>query len=54
MPADWLRTSTRAHVATSDGGYGYGWWIRRSGYTAQGWGGQYVSVLPAAEHAGAR
>lgn len=46
VPADWLRESTRAHVATADGGYGYGWWVRPRGYTAQGWGGQYVYVLP--------
>ena len=49
VPADWLRESTRAHVATADGGYGYGWWVRPRGYAAQGWGGQYVYVLPDAD-----
>jgi CubicO group peptidase (beta-lactamase class C family) len=46
VPATWIRASTRPRVALAVGGYGYGWWIRPHGYAAQGWGGQYVYVLP--------
>jgi CubicO group peptidase (beta-lactamase class C family) len=46
VPASWIETSTREHVRASDSAYGYYWWIRPDGYTAQGWGGQYIYVLP--------
>jgi CubicO group peptidase (beta-lactamase class C family) len=48
VPASWIETSTREHVRASDSAYGYFWWIRPDGYTAQGWGGQYIYVLPKA------
>jgi len=46
VPAEWIRASTRPKSTTGYGAYGYGWWIRGGGYTAQGWGGQYIYVLP--------
>lgn len=50
IPADWVRKATRAHVElpNGEGGYGYGWWIRAHGYAAEGYGGQYVYVVPSA------
>lgn len=46
VPSRWIETSTRAHVRWRGGAYGYLWWVRPEGYAAQGWGGQYVYVLP--------
>ena len=48
VPAEWVKTSTRAHSAPSTGmGYGYQWWIRPQGdYYALGWGGQQIRVFP--------
>jgi CubicO group peptidase (beta-lactamase class C family) len=47
VPADWIRISTAPHAQGLDGPYGYHWWVRPQGYTAQGFGGQYVYVFPA-------
>jgi CubicO group peptidase (beta-lactamase class C family) len=48
VPADWVKASTETHIETHWGwGYGYQWWIRPGGgYSAIGWGGQYIFVLP--------
>lgn len=54
VPAKWVRASTTRHMETKglmdaaeDDGYGYYWWIDSfDGYSAHGWGGQYVYVLP--------
>jgi CubicO group peptidase (beta-lactamase class C family) len=48
MPAEWVKASTEQHIETHWGwGYGYQWWIRPGGgYSAIGWGGQYIFVLP--------
>ena len=60
VPAAWIETSTRQHVAESaTDGYGYQWWVDKATvwarlgwaeftptFTARGWGGQYVSVVP--------
>jgi len=54
VPAKWVRASTTKHMETKglmdaaeDDGYGYYWWIDAfGGYSAHGWGGQYVFVLP--------
>ncbi len=56
VPTKWVRVSTTKHMETKglmdtdtaeDGGYGYCWWIDTfGGYSAHGWGGQYVFVLP--------
>lgn len=48
VPSRWIETSTREHVRWTGGAYGYFWWVRPQGYTAQGWGGQYIYVLPSA------
>lgn len=53
LPAAWIETSwiPRGWSAWSGHGYGYGWWIRRSGgrdvFYAWGFGGQMVFVVPA-------
>jgi CubicO group peptidase (beta-lactamase class C family) len=56
VPAEWVQTSTTAHMETEglimmnaaeDDGYGYYWWIDSfGGYSAHGFGGQYIFVLP--------
>jgi CubicO group peptidase (beta-lactamase class C family) len=46
VPAEWIATSTRGHSISAYGPYGYHWWVRARGYTAQGFGGQYVYVIP--------
>ncbi|HEY5982801.1 MAG TPA: serine hydrolase, partial [Anaerolineales bacterium] len=54
VPAEWVRTSTTVHMQTKglmdaaeDDGYGYYWWIDSwGGYSAHGFGGQYIFVLP--------
>ncbi len=51
VPADWVRESTRDHMAgiEADDGYGYWWWQVLTddyGYKAAGWGGQRIFVLP--------
>jgi CubicO group peptidase (beta-lactamase class C family) len=33
-------------LPNGEGGYGYEWWIRAHGYSAEGYGGQYVYVVP--------
>lgn len=48
VPSRWIETSTRGHVQRAGGSYGYFWWVRPHGYAAQGWGGQYVYVVPGA------
>jgi hypothetical protein len=55
VPSEWVAASTAKHIETKglmnaaeDGGYGYLWWIDSwSGYSAHGYGGQYLFVLPA-------
>jgi CubicO group peptidase (beta-lactamase class C family) len=44
---EWIRVSTAPHSQAPDGPYGYHWWGRPEGYTARGFGGQYVYVFPA-------
>jgi CubicO group peptidase (beta-lactamase class C family) len=54
LPKDWVDTSTTLHIETEglmntaeDDGYGYLWWIDSfGGYSAHGYGGQYIFVLP--------
>ncbi len=48
VPSQWIETSTRGQILfdKDDGPYGYHWWIRPYGYSAQGYGGQYIYVLP--------
>jgi CubicO group peptidase (beta-lactamase class C family) len=54
VPAAWVRASTQLHMKTKglmdaaeDDGYGYLWWIDSwGGYSAHGFAGQYVFVLP--------
>jgi len=54
VPAEWVQSSTTGHMETKglmnaaeDDGYGYYWWIDSfGGYSAHGFGGQYVFVLP--------
>jgi hypothetical protein len=57
VPAEWVRESTRDHMAgiEADDGYGY-WWYPfddtsnryggEDGYMAAGWGGQRIHVFP--------
>ena len=55
LPEEWVTISTRKHMETQglmnaaeDDGYGYLWWIDDwGGYSAHGFGGQYLFVLPA-------
>lgn len=54
VPAEWVQASTTVHMETKglmdaaeDDGYGYYWWIDSwGGYSAHGFGGQYIFVLP--------
>ena len=54
VPQQWVTASTTKHIETQglmnaaeDDGYGYGWWIDAfGGYSAHGFGGQYIFVLP--------
>jgi CubicO group peptidase (beta-lactamase class C family) len=54
LPAKWVQASTSKHMETKglmnaaeDDGYGYYWWIDSfGGYSAHGFGGQYIFVLP--------
>jgi len=54
LPKDWVESSTTKHIETrglmnaaEDDGYGYLWWIDSfGGYSAHGFGGQYIFVLP--------
>jgi CubicO group peptidase (beta-lactamase class C family) len=54
LPAEWVEASTSKHIETKglmnaaeEDGYGYLWWIDSfGGYSAHGFGGQYVFVLP--------
>ncbi|TAN41933.1 MAG: class C beta-lactamase-related serine hydrolase [Nitrospirae bacterium] len=52
VPAVWVAESTKTHIDTPDGlagryGYGYQWWRNRfGGYSARGYGGQYIFVIP--------
>lgn len=45
---EWISQSTKGYTRfeREDGPYGYHWWIRPFGYSAQGYGGQYIYVLP--------
>jgi hypothetical protein len=55
LPEEWITASTRKHMETQglmnaaeDDGYGYLWWIDGwGGYSAHGFGGQYIFVFPA-------
>jgi CubicO group peptidase (beta-lactamase class C family) len=56
VSADWVRASTRTQIATNniipfESGYGYLWWIGRTGqydyFFANGYGGQFIVVVPA-------
>jgi CubicO group peptidase (beta-lactamase class C family) len=46
----WVEESTRGQTIFGyiDGPYGYHWWVRPQGYTAQGARGQYIYVVPEA------
>jgi len=54
VPARWVDQSTAKHMETKglmnqaeDDGYGYFWWIDAyGGYSAHGFGGQYIFVVP--------
>jgi CubicO group peptidase (beta-lactamase class C family) len=54
LPEEWVEASTSKHIETKglmdaaeDDGYGYMWWIDSfGGYSAHGFGGQYIFVLP--------
>ncbi len=56
LPSEWVNTSTTKHIETrglmnaaEDDGYGYLWWIDSAeggGYSAHGFGGQFIFVLP--------
>jgi CubicO group peptidase (beta-lactamase class C family) len=47
----WIEESTRGHAifGYSDGPYGYHWWVRPNGFTAQGARGQYIYIVPEAD-----
>ena len=54
LPKEWVAASTSKHMETKglmnaaeDDGYGYLWWIDLfGGYSAHGFGGQFIYVLP--------
>jgi len=54
VPAKWVQASTTKHMETNgkmnaaeNDGYGYYWWIDSfGGFSAHGFGGQYIFVLP--------
>jgi CubicO group peptidase (beta-lactamase class C family) len=46
VPAAWIAAATAPHSTSPEGPYGYHWWVRPLGYTAQGFGGQYIFVIP--------
>jgi CubicO group peptidase (beta-lactamase class C family) len=59
VPSDWIAESTRAYSNVGQaGGYGYLWWVSSGGphltsaffkgevFSAQGWGGHYILVVP--------
>ena len=54
VPAEWVDQSTTKHMETKglmneaeNDGYGYFWWIDAyGGYSAHGFGGQYIFVVP--------
>jgi CubicO group peptidase (beta-lactamase class C family) len=54
VPKDWVHKSTMRHMDTrdkmniaEDDGYGYLWWMNSfGGFSAHGFGGQYIFVLP--------
>ena len=54
VPADWIEISTQQHVTAEGIRYGYQWWINTytsngesyDSYSANGWGGQFIMVLP--------
>jgi CubicO group peptidase (beta-lactamase class C family) len=45
---EWMNLSTQGHTYFhhENGPYGYHWWVNPLGYSAQGYGGQYIYVLP--------
>ncbi|MGE5605086.1 MAG: serine hydrolase domain-containing protein [Bacteroidota bacterium] len=50
IPGDWVRESVNTQVATGNWGgfsqYGYWWWLHPGSYSAEGWGGQRIIVVP--------
>jgi CubicO group peptidase (beta-lactamase class C family) len=48
LSPSWIETSTRSHISTGDGSYGYQWWIYPdlNAYAAQGRYGQMIFVQP--------
>lgn len=52
IPEAWISESTSKQIDTPDGlagkyGYGYHWWMNDfGGYSARGFGGQYIFVVP--------
>lgn len=52
VPEQWIEASTQKRINTPYGlagryGYGYHWWMNGfEGYSARGYGGQYIFVLP--------
>ena len=52
IPADWVSVSMSNHIkppswVSKDKGYGYLWWeLSFGGFTAVGYGGQYIMVMP--------
>ena len=56
VSAGWVQAMTRSQIATPAGSalpfYGYGWWVGQTQagdalYLANGWGGQFIFVVPA-------
>ena len=49
VPADWVEDSTSPHITagTLADSYGYQWWVDDGMFMMQGYGGQFVYVLPA-------
>jgi CubicO group peptidase (beta-lactamase class C family) len=49
VPADWVKDSTSPQITagTLADSYGYQWWVDNDMFMMQGYGGQFVYVLPA-------
>jgi len=48
VPANWVRESTSPQIfaGTLANNYGYHWWVGDNVFMMQGWGGQFIYVLP--------
>jgi CubicO group peptidase (beta-lactamase class C family) len=46
LSESWVERATSELIKLDDKSYGYHWWVGPIGYSAQGYGGQYIYVVP--------